>query len=238
MSEPTLDDLYWNTDLATAAVAARCGVPAHRLHTRVAPLDAGLACYRCGTSLTYTSRSQRDSARPRCQQCGCSRSDPARARAEPDHPWRAAPTVVGGVVVVRDDGRRDIGWMVESCAGVLREAGVTWGGELVLIDASSTDTGGDVLRALAGCEPGVLALSSLCELGSSQSERLQVLFALTRMRWRVATATSIHVSPPHRPLTAHDLDDLEDEAPSPYELSLVSRLLSATSGRGAGWSGW
>jgi hypothetical protein len=229
MSE--LDDLYWHSDLPVSALAARCGIPATRLHARVSPLDANLPCYRCGEPVSYSSRSQRDDGRPRCLACGCSRRDSAHAR--PSRWPRPAPSLVGGVVMVRDDGD-DIGWDVESCVNALAEAGVDWGGDLVLVAARSNDAGGDFVRAAGVRPPGVLAVPSLVELGATQSERLQALFSLTRMRWRVITAASTHVRWPCRSITAADLDELDDEPPYPGELGFVSRLVDAT----VSWRGW
>jgi hypothetical protein len=229
MSE--LDDLYWHSDLAVTEVAARCGVPAARLHARVAPFDTGLPCYRCGESVGYSSRSQREEGRPRCLLCGCTRRDPAHAR--PSRWPRAAPSLVGGVVMVCDAGD-DIGWDVEACVDVLAKAGIAWGDDLVIVAAGSTDVAGDFLRAAGERPPGVLAVPSLAELGATQSERLQALFGLTRMRWRVLTAGSIHVCRPSRPITAGDLDELDDEPRYPGELGFVSRLVDATANR-RGW---
>lgn len=229
MSE--LDDLYWNSDLSIADVAARCGVPATRLHARVTPLDTGLPCYRCAEHVSFSSRSQRQDGRPRCLSCGCSRRDPARAR--PSRWPRAVPSLVGGLVMVCDAGG-DIGWAVEACVDTLAKAGVMWGDDLVLVAAGSADVAGDFLRAAGDRPPGVLAVPSLAELGATQSERLQALFGLTRMRWRVLTAASIHVSPPSRPITAGDLDELDDEPRSPGELGFASRLVDAT----VNWGGW
>jgi hypothetical protein len=134
---------------------------------------------------------------------------------------------------VRDDGD-DIGWDVESCVNALAEAGVDWGGDLVLVAARSNDAGGDFVRAAGVRPPGVLAVPSLVELGATQSERLQALFSLTRMRWRVITAASTHVRWPCRSITAADLDELDDEPPYPGELGFVSRLVDAT----VSWRGW
>jgi hypothetical protein len=221
MSE--LDQLYWHSDLPIAEVAAHCGYPPARLHRHVTPLVAGLACYRCSAPLAYSSRSQRATGRLRCR-CGCTRSDPAR---RPRHEG-SSPTVVGGVVLaVRTD--RDPGWGIESSAGALAAAGIAWGGELLLVDGSAPD----VVHAVSSLAPDVLAVRSLGDLGATQTERLQVLFTLTRMRWRVLAATDLHVHR-HRPLARFDLDELDDEPPWPGGLGFASRLVDATARFGTG----
>jgi hypothetical protein len=223
MSE--LDQLYWHSDLPIAEVAARCGYPSAHLHRHATPLDAGLACYRCAASLAYTSRSQRDSGRLRCR-CGCTRA-PRRPR-----PDGSVPAVVGGVVLaVRSD--RDPGWAIDRAADALADAGIAWGGELLLVDGTAPD----VVRAVSSLEPDVLAVRSLCDLGATQPERLQVLFALTRMRWRVLAAMDLHVHP-HRPIVARDLYELDDEPPYPGELGFTSRLVDATARFGHGEWEW
>jgi hypothetical protein len=236
-TEGDLDDLYWNTTLPVAAIADRCGVPASRLHLRVTPLEAGLACYRCGTGVSYTSRSTRDAARPRCPRCGCSRVDPSCARAEhPEGLRLVRPPTLGGVVVVHDDGR-DIGRTIESCAEALADAGITWTGELVRV----TDVGlvaPAVVRALEVLTPGVVAVPSLGALGTSQAERLQVLFTLTRRGWRVVSASDFEVARPERPLRRWDLDELDDEPGDDGELGFASQLLLATAGPRRRWGRW
>jgi hypothetical protein len=238
--EADLDDLYWNTNLPIAAIAERCGIPASRLHLRVTPIDAGLACYRCRTAVTYTSRSTRDAARPRCPRCGCSRIDPARARlaapGAPDGLRLVRQPVLGGVVVVHDDGR-DIGRTIDACAEALADAGVTWTGELVRV----TDVGlvaPAVVRALAALTPGVVAVPTLGALGTSQAERLQVLFTLTSRGWRVISADDVEVARPERPLRRLDVDDIDDEPGDDDELGFASQLLLATAGPRRRWGRW
>jgi hypothetical protein len=235
--EADLDDLYWNTTLPVAAIADRCGLSAGGLHARVTPLDAGLTCYRCGTALTYTSRSTRDAARPRCPRCGCSRLDPTRVRSEQPEGLRLVrQPVLGGVVVVHDDGR-DIGRTIDACAEALADVGITWTGELVRV----TDVGlvaPAVVRALGALTPGVVAVPTLAALGTSQAERLQVLFTLTRRGWRVVSADDVELGCPDPPLEAWDLDDIDDEPGAAGELGFASRLLLATAGPRRRWGRW
>jgi hypothetical protein len=225
MSE--LDQLYWHSEVPIAEVAARCGHPPAHLHRHVTPLPSGVACYRCASPLAFTSRSQRDGGRLRCR-CGCTRSSPVDRRQR-DGPM---PVVVGGVVLaVRTD--RDPGPGIELSADALAAAGIAWSGGLVLVDGTATD----VVRAVSSLRPDVLAVRSLCDLGATQTERLQVLFTLTRMRWRVLAAVDLHVDR-HGPIVAGDLDDLDDEAPYPGERGFASRLVDATARFGAGRWRW
>jgi len=236
-TEPELDDLYWNTTLPVAAIADRCGIPASRLHLRVTPLEAGLACYRCRTGVTYTSRSTRDAARPRCPRCGCSRVDPSRADPQHSEGRRLVrPPTLGGVVVVHDDGR-DIGRTIDACGEALADVGITWTGELVRV----TDVGlvaPAVVRALEAITPGIVAVPSLGALGTSQAERLQVLFTLTHRGWRVVSANDAAVARPERPLRRRDLDELDDEPGDDGELGFASQLLLATAGPRRRWGRW
>jgi hypothetical protein len=52
----------------------------------------------------------------------------------------------------------------------------------------------------------VVAVDSLCDLAGTQTERLQVLFDLTRAGWRVIGANDHRVE---RTLTARHLDQLD-----------------------------
>ncbi len=105
--------------------------------------------------------------------------------------------VLGGVVVVHDDGR-DLGPTIHACAAALAAAGITWTGELVRV----TDVGlvaAAVIRALEALPPGVVAVPTLGALGTSPGARLQVLLTLTRRGWRVVSADDVEVACPERP---------------------------------------
>ena len=65
-----------------------------------------------------------------------------------------------------------------------------------------------MVKALASFDPGVVAVHALTDLAATQTERLQVLFTLTRMRWRVVAATDVHIA---EPVTGRRLDGLADE---------------------------
>ena len=239
MSDPILDELYWHSDLGTAEIAARCGLADLRLHTRVTPLDAGVTCFRCSSPLAYTSRSQRQGpGRLRCGTCGCTRRNPGHVPRSGSRHGTVRPTVVGGVVLVVDVGG-DLGHGVEAGVDALAAAGVTWGGELAIADGNGPDAATCVLAAVEPVAPDVLGIHSLADLGSSQTECLQVLFALTRRGWRVASLVDV-VPQRHQPLSAWDLDQLDDDSCGPYDVGLVLSLVEATTGWRSGRvrSGW
>lgn len=200
-----LDRLYWHTELPVATVAARVGLPARSLHTHVTPLASGVACYRCGDPLLFTSRSTRDGQRLRCPQCGCSRRSPN----ERGHRRRSPPPplgIVGQSLILVRDGHHELGWVIESCIDALAEAFAPWDGRSLVVLPSDDVRPAAVLDALGPLDAGVVAVDSLCELAGTQTERLQVLFDLTRTGWRVVAAHDHRVE---RALSARHLHDLD-----------------------------
>lgn len=103
------------------------------------------------------------------------------------------PAVVGGTILVRDG--RDIGFSVDDCIDALAATGIAWGHESLVVLGRSRPDGDDAVDELRQREPGTLALRSLCDLAATQTERLQALLALTRLRWRVVVAHDVPVSP-------------------------------------------
>jgi hypothetical protein len=200
-----LDRLYWHTDLPVATVARRVGLPSGRLHHHVTPLPAGVPCYRCGDPLLFTSRSQRDGQRLRCRECGCSRRSPN----ERDHGWRSKRCplgLVGQSLILVRDGPHEMGWVIERCIDALADAGAPWDGRSLVVVRADDFGPAAVLDALAPLDAGVVALDSLCELAGTQTERLQVLFHLTRAGWRVVAAHDHRIE---RALTTRHLEDLD-----------------------------
>ena len=189
-----LDQLYWHTELTVADVARRVGLPARRLHQHVTPISAGVACYRCGDALTFSSRSQRDGERLRCSGCGSSRRNPSHSsRRRSGNPPLG---VVGGSMILVRESERDPGWAIESCVDALADAGVPWDGCSLVVLPDGDANPDAVVNALAASEPGVVAIDSLLDLAGSQTERLQVLFALTRTGWRVLAAHDVRADQP------------------------------------------
>jgi hypothetical protein len=200
-----LDRLYWHTDLPVATVAGRVELPARSLHQHVTPIPAGVACYRCGETLLFTSRAQRDGQRLRCRACGCSRRSPNERR---DGRRAARPPLglVGQSLILVRDGHHDLGWVIESCLDALAEAGAPWDGHSLVVLPADDVRPRAVLDALRPLDAGVVAVDSLCDLAGTQTERLQVLFDLTRAGWRVIGANDHRLE---RTLTARHLDQLD-----------------------------
>ena len=203
-----------------------------------APLEAGLACYRCGTGVTYTSRSTRDAARPRCPRCGCSRRRPQRS------PVRAAGRAAARAPTdARRRGRRPrrrarhrphdrvVRRRARRCrCHVDRRAGP---GHRRRPRRPRRSCG----RSRRST-PGVVAVPSLGALGTSQAERLQVLFTLTHRGWRVVSADDVEVARPERPLRRWDLDELDDEPGDGRRARGVAGVAVGLGGGGGGGVRW
>jgi hypothetical protein len=207
-NQSEIDHLYWETDLRVADAAAAVGLPAPSLHQHVTPRPAGVPCYRCGSELAFTSRSQRDGQRLRCDRCGCSRRNPAPKR-QPRRPEGSSDlALVGRSIIVVRDGGREVGMAIEACIDALAAGGDAWDGHSLVVVPEADRRPDAVVRALRSFEPGVVAVTSLADLAATQTERLQVLFTLTRMRWRVVAAGDVHID---EPLTSRRLDGLVDD---------------------------
>jgi len=203
-----IDRLYWATDVPVAEAALALGLPARSLHQHATPVPAGVPCYRCGAALTFTSRTQRDGQRLRCDRCGCSRRNPnPRHRPrDPDGPSDLA--LVGRSVIVVREGGRELGMAIEACIDALATGGEAWDGSSLIVVPEHDRRPEAVVRALGSFDPGVVAVHALTDLAATQTERLQVLFTLTRMRWRVVAASDVHLD---EPITGRRLDGLADE---------------------------
>ncbi len=204
LPDADLDRLYWETDLPVAHLARRFGLAVRDVHRAVHPVDSGVRCYFCATSLAFTSRSARSEHRLRCQHCGATRANPVHA----DEAQRRRPAVVGGLIVVRDDGR-DPGSHVDLCIGALAMMGLAWDEhDLVVLSARPSD-GRDVLTALADHEVGTIAVTELTELAATQTGCLESLFDLLRRRWSVIVAHDVPGFG-YRRFTATDLDHVDE----------------------------
>ncbi len=201
-----LDRLYWHSELPLAVIARRVGLPARNLHQHVTPIPAGVTCYRCREPLVFTSRSQRDGQRLRCRECGCSHRSPNERGHRRRSKQRPLEPVGRSLILVRD-GRHDLGWVIESCIDALARAGAPWDGSSLEVLPAGDGRPAAVLDALGAHDAGVVAVESLCDLAGTQTERLQVLFDLTRTGWRVIAARDYRVE---RVLTARHLDDLDE----------------------------
>jgi hypothetical protein len=233
---PDLDHLYWHTELPVAEIARIVGRPARSLHQHATPLPAGLGCYRCGQPLMFTSRAQRAGERLRCDACGCSRRSPNdRTRRR-----RSRPTlgVVGRSIILVREGTGDPGCTIERCIDALADAGAPWDGSSLVVVGEDDHRPDSVPQTLGSLEGGVVAISSLCDLAGSQTERLQVLFTLTRQGWRVVAATDLHLDALITRRHLDRLDEYDDGADLDGERfwtyggcppSLSGRLINATS---------
>ena len=230
-----LDHLYWNTDLSVAEIAERLGLPASQLSLYTTPQPSGVRCYLCHADLAFTSRSQRNGQRLRCRTCECTRRHPdadrrhaARQRVER---WQDLPAN-GSVILVRHD-HHDVGFAVESCLDALARAGRGWDQRSIVLLTDADRSPDAVVAALAEFDAGVLAVSSICDFGATQTERLPVLFRVTNEGWWVVAGSDVQMQ--HR-VTAYDLELRErhdhsewpDDDMSSYESPFADRLVNAT----------
>ena len=231
-----LDHLYWNTDLPVAEIAERLGLPANQLSLYTTPQPAGVQCYLCHADLAFTSRSSRNGQRPRCRSCGCTRRHPdaerrnvARHGAER---WQELPA--NGSVILARHGHFDIGFAIEHCLDALARAGRGWDERSIVLLTDADRSPDAVVAALEEFDAGVLAVGSLCDLGATQTERLQVLFRVTTDGWWVVAGSDVEIQ--HR-VTSYDLQLREHaddtEWPEDYYMSgderpFADRLINAT----------
>ena len=207
-NQSEIDRLYWETDTPVAEVARTLGLPARSMHQLVTALPAGVDCYRCSSELSFTSRTQRDGQRLRCDHCGCSRRNPSPKR-QPRRPEGLSDlALVGRAVIVVRDGGRELGMAIEACIDVLADGGEGWDGSSLVVVPEHDRRPEAIVRALGSFDPGVVAVHALTDLAATQTERLQVLFTLTRMRWRVVAASDVHLD---EPITGRRLDGLAEE---------------------------
>jgi hypothetical protein len=239
LDEPTqaqLDHLYWTTDTPVREIARQLGLAGRSVCSLVTPLPAGFRCYRCRTEHHHTSRSGRAECSaerrwPRpvtCTTCGERRRPPSAAVLAGGLPTERS------VIAVRN--LQDL--EIDACVEALARIGKGWDEHslIMLHDCAEAIALG---AALAGFPPGTLAIPSLRDLGASQAERLQTLWAITRYGWRVVTAHDAQVS---HSVTRWDLDHAHDdswessrwhhESEPAIDGSLLERLLRDTSSAG------
>ena len=194
-----LDRLYWNTDLTVGDIAELVGLPATGLNRHASPLPADVRCYLCRNELAFTSRSQRSEQRVRCYACGCSR----RAGTHRHHrsiDWRDLRP--GGSLIVVRQSEHDIGYSIEACLDALARGGSGWDEESIVVLTDTQHNADDIVAAVNEFKPGILAIPSLRDLGSTQTECLQTLFRLTQQCWRVVSGSDVEV---RTPIDAHGI---------------------------------
>jgi hypothetical protein len=133
---------------------------------------------------------------------------------------------VGGTILVRD--RADIGPCVDDCVGALATAGLSWDQQSLILLGGRAGNGHSAVDALRAARPGTLAVASLCELAATQTERLQALFLLTTLRWRVVAAHDVYGH--RRRYASRYLDELDEpmEEHNPWSPTGADHLVELT----------
>lgn len=62
--------LYWHTDIGVNQIAEEMGLSKGALYGLIEPLDARMACPRCGGALVYPNRTARERGFLSCPSCG------------------------------------------------------------------------------------------------------------------------------------------------------------------------
>ena len=186
--DPDLDHLYWDSDLPVADLARRFGLATRDVHRAVHPVDAGVTCYVCGASLSFTSRGARTEPPPPMPALRRdSAGNPAHTGAIP--PPR--PSSVGGLIAIRDDGR-DAGVRHRDAASTRSPPRAGLGRAQPRRAARSTvGRRRRPGRVLADHDVGVVAVTELTELAATQTGCLRALFELLRRRWHVVVGRDV-----------------------------------------------
>jgi hypothetical protein len=226
-TQARLDQLYWETDTPVRAIAAELHIKG-TVSKLATPRPAGFHCYMCASEFTETSRSGRNpNLRVQCAVCGTRRTPPG-ARGTIDLGLIPVARAVIAVPSTDVDG-------VDSCVHALARVELRWDERSLIV--MQPGAGAHALgAALAGFERGTLAIPSLRDLGSTQADRLQTLWAVTRAGWRVIAAhnCSIEHGIDHWDMRHLDEDDYEPdiwhhESALPIRSSLLARVLDETS---------
>jgi hypothetical protein len=226
-TQARLDRLYWETDIPVRAIAAELGIDG-TVSQLVTPKPAGFHCYLCGTEFVQTSRSARNpNLMVTCRVCRNRRTPPgARGAVDP-----LSLPLGRAVIAVRASDTDEI----DSCVYALGRVGIGWDGRSLVV--VHPDTGAQALgAALAVFERGTLAIPSLRDLGDTQSDRLQTLWAVTRAGWRVIAAHNCtiehgidHWDLRHLEDSVYEPDSWHHESAMPIRSPLLARLLDETS---------
>jgi len=139
----------------------------------------------------------------RCYACGCSR----RAGTHRHHrsiDWRDLRP--GGSLIVVRQSEHDIGYSIEACLDALARGGSGWDEESIVVLTDTQHNADDIVAAVNEFKPGILAIPSLRDLGSTQTECLQTLFRLTQQCWRVVSGSDVQVRTPIAPFDPDSFD--------------------------------
>jgi hypothetical protein len=222
-----LDRLYWETDLPVRAIRAELGIDG-TINQFVTPRLAGFDCYLCRTEFVQISRSARNPNRKvACRVCGTRRTPPGARDAIDPSSLSAGRAVIAVKASATDD--------IDSCVYALARVGIGWDGRSLVVQQA--DAGAHALGAALAMFPlGTLAIPSLRDLGGTQSDRLQTLWAVTRAGWRVIAAHNCtiehgldHWDMRHLDDDGYEPDIWHQESVLPIRSSLLARLLDETS---------
>ena len=64
------NELYWQTSRPAGRLADELGISRSKFYALVEPLRIEIMCSACGAPLAFSSRSDRDSGRGQCSDCG------------------------------------------------------------------------------------------------------------------------------------------------------------------------
>jgi hypothetical protein len=70
------NQLYWQTTRPAGHLADELGISRSKFYALIEPLKIQVECTACGAPLTFSSRSDRDAGRGRCQECGATADIP------------------------------------------------------------------------------------------------------------------------------------------------------------------
>jgi hypothetical protein len=225
-TQARLDRLYWETGTPVRAIAAELHISGS-LSQLITPRPAGFHCYMCRTEFVQSSRSARNpNLRVTCRVCGARRTPPG-ARSAID----TTGLSVGRAVIAVHSSDTD---SVDSCVYALARVGIRWDERSLVV--LQPDAGAHALGAALAMFPrGTLAIPSLRDLGSTQTDRLQTLWAITRAGWRVIAAhnCTIEHGIDHWDIRHLDDDGYEPdiwgrESALPIRSPLLARLLDET----------
>jgi len=74
LNEADANQLYWETDVSVADIAARFDLSRRALYDVVVPLDTGMPCDVCGAGLQFANRLSRRTRQATCPSCGAERN--------------------------------------------------------------------------------------------------------------------------------------------------------------------
>jgi hypothetical protein len=113
------NELYWQTSRPAGRLADELGISRSKFYALVEPLRIEIMCSACGAPLAFSSRSDRDSGRGQCSDCGAAETVPTEHIPAPldaeatDQPARSETGLTSWIEL---PGNRDL-WL-SALAGV------------------------------------------------------------------------------------------------------------------------